>query len=1680
MSSIRERLLGNSSNNTSNNSTIRIRLGIKDDYKENLSTNNSISGNNSTIDINSYRTRKKELEEQIANYDREEKVKWWDKDNNVIKNIGNVFYKALLEQQDNKYVEDKDYNKLLEEYKNVNQIIDDYSVSKKKYSNDIYGTADKFADVAAGSITTSAKGVESTLKKVLGQTPEPYTTYQEKLSNKALLESKGVEKVALDLWGNMVRMTPQMFTGSPSASLTLSFANYGGSAYNQAKEEGYSEKQATMYGATIGTLETALTKLLGGFEKVYGKSVAGNAIQKIMKKVISNPSLRKYITSVSGEFTEEYLQEFLDPIVRNVILEEENGADFWNASNLGNGIKQLSKNFFNKENLYAGALGALSSGIVDSPYLVDAYNSRKNLNNVDNDSVKGSINMPTVNDIAKQESNINDDYEIKKRSISPKSDAFTAPNRTSETDGAFASDNNSNTNIIENQEKIIKYTNHEIENFKNGKVKIATNSQDVSSFVESAKKIPSNAKLYFGKIGKTVANKIKTQLGIDVENYNISLKADSIKHILFHHSSKNEILRGQVPIVESDFNLIPEIVSNYDSVEKSGTTQQGKPALTFKKQIGDTYYLINYISNKNHNLEVQTMYKQKKKNSATVSNANIPRLTPETSSGTSSFYANNIPQSNQNVKSSILPVTNNMQSSENNAINMPPVENIKTMNPNEISKLTKEDANTTPVLPTIDVSTGKGESKFADNIAIKTNMLTDESKGIILSDEDVRYYQEVTNQESLEKAFERLNKNGKTEVMNWLSKDSTKADSTDVAEGWILLKQYQDSIVKETDLIKKNGLNRSMVQVAKKMREIGTKAGQTVQAFNILNRLTPEGMVYYAQSELSEAFDVMSKNKTKDWIESNRNKFELTAEETQTIMDIMKDIQQMEDGYDKRVKLAEIQKLMTDKLPPAKGAGIKAWMRISMLFNPKTQVRNVAGNAIIAPVNSFSDLFASGVDKLIAKKTGVRTTGTTDWKSYGKGFKKGAYESYNDFKKGINTRNVQGNRFEISEGKSFDDNTSIGKALNRVDSLLSFMLDAGDRTFYEASFTNSINNQLVLNNTNVVTQEMIDIATSEALSRTWQDNNNYTKGVLWVRNWLNNVNIKGYGLGDVLIPFAKTPANLTKAIVDYSPAGLVNTIIEGNNFRKSLTNGQYTAQMQHQFVQDLGKATAGTMLYVLGYALAKAGITSGESDDDKDVANFMKNTLGVNSYSIKIGNKSFTYDWAQPIAAPLSIMANYVNKTKQNPNASKLENLVSSLDVAGNIILEQSFMESINTVLSNNEGVATGIQEAILDLPARAIPTLMKQIADMIDPIQRTSFEYDKPLESSINSIKAKIPFVSKTLAPSVDTMGRKIQKYGGKNNIFNVFLNPANVNTENISESAKEIYRLYKSTGVTNIMPRVAPYYIKQNGEKIILNSEQRAKYQKISGELIEDSVKKLLKSSEYNNMSDKVKAETIGNIVNYSYNIAQKEVLGIELSDTYEKAYEYSQIGEIADYYSFKNSIDDTNKETKKQSISNYLINSDLKDNQIAKLYASYYSSEETLDNLLNANIPIKEFIKFNSQEFTTDYYENGKAITNSRKLKVINYINNLNLSVPQKAILIKMEYSSYDSYDNQIIKYINNLEYSKFEKASLLKSFGFSAYDKYLIDYVNNMNISKEEKSEMLEDMGFTIRNGKVYSK
>lgn len=1423
---------------------------------------------------------------------------------------------------------------------------------------------------------------------------------------------------------------------NPALGDMAMFATSAGQESGNLIDDGYDYKKSGLTGGLKGLTEVATEKLTGGI-KFRGKGVlddvVGNAIATKTKGKVSNFLLTKGY-QMGGEIGEEYISNVAGYGLDKLILDKKTSfSDAWEDTKETTKMTFLTTLTLNLMGL-GGANFSNNTNTSVNQQLVNEYENitKKKLNEDEKidllnkvDQIKREIeDVEEINQLQQQEM-------LQEQGMTPMMNNVA---ETASNEGSFTKQQELLNNIENNQETLNNNQNRKevsIEPIE----KIASllseggyrSQEQINSLLEDIKEngIKKPIELIKNSNGEIIINDGNHRLAIAKE---LGLKEIPVTYLDEDINSLKDIEKYNKEL----YNEASDTIKGEYNNDINGTSKRFDSYIERSRDIGRDNNTDN-ISDENTGTtgKNDTIYSGEQKNnnrpssdSARIENSEWKKIDNENSSE-SSFSMQQAPSMANNNLATVR----------------------KTLNPTEIANTSIENMNTTPKLETKNYKQGSKQSSFVSNILNDAQFLNKDLRQEMAKEDNVRFYNGIANAETLEKAYNSLKEGGEKETLNWFSKNEKNTTAEDVTKGWILLKQYQDS-----------GDYQGAVEVAKKMRQMGTNAGQAVQAYNILSRLTPEGMFYYAQSELSEAYNKMVEGKSKQWIEKNQDKFTLNPEETQTIIDTMQEISNMEDGREKTVKLAQIQKMVSDKIPPTAGQSMKAWMRISMLFNSKTQVRNVLGNAVVLPVNSTGDIFAGVTDKLISKKTGIRTAGMTKEgiKGYVKGFGKGLYESYDDFRKGINTRNVEGNRFEISEGKSFKDK-GLGKALNRVDNMLSFSLDAGDRGFYEAAFTNSINNQLVLNKTREVTQDMIDIATNEALSRTWQDDNAYTTAVLQIRKILNKANVKGYGLGDVLIPFAKTPANLTKAIVDYSPVGLAKTLtLEARKFNNSLKNGQYSAQLQHKFVQDLGKGMAGSLLYVLGYGLAKAGIATGEADDDKDVKNFMKNSLGINSYSLKIGDKSFSYDWAQPIATPLAIMTNYVKYSKDNPDASAIDKAVKSLDIGTEQLLQQSFMESLNTVLNGNGSTIENLSQAVLDLPARAIPTFSKQIADMVDSTQRTSFEYGKPVKSAINSVVAKIPFASKTLPATVDTLGNKIQKYGGNNNLWNVMFNPANTNKGKLSKAGEEIYKLYMQTGDTTIFPRTAPYYINNSGEKITMTSAQRSEFQTAEGKYVDKAVSNLLKDSDYKKLSDEKKSEVINQIVSDSYAKAKYDILNID-SKEYEKTRNTLKSVSTTSYYNYKFKTKDLEKDKDKIEV---IVNSNYTDKEKTTLYETYIKSKDdkkyeiikssyTTSDKLNIDKYLKYKLADANGEFDSDRKddgtENGKAVYGSAKLKRWNYIENMNITYTQKLLLYGMEYTTSDSEQKQIVNYINNLPgKTQSEKIEILKQFkGFTIY-------------------------------------
>ena len=78
----------------------------------------------------------------------------------------------------------------------------------------------------------------------------------------------------------------------------------------------------------------------------------------------------------------------------------------------------------------------------------------------------------------------------------------------------------------------------------------------------------------------------------------------------------------------------------------------------------------------------------------------------------------------------------------------------------------------------------------------------------------------------------------------------------------------------------------------------------------------------------------------------------------------------------------------------------------------------------------------------------------------------------------------------------------------------------------------------------------------------------------------------------------------------------------------------------------------------------------------------------------------------------------------------------------------------------------------------------------------------------------------------------------------------------------------------------------------------------------------------------------------------------------------------------------------------------------------------------------------------DIKADKDENGKTIVGSRKDKVADYINNLDIDYGMKIILYKSEYKADDTYNSEIVEYLNGREDISYEEmVTILTELGFT---------------------------------------
>ena len=119
----------------------------------------------------------------------------------------------------------------------------------------------------------------------------------------------------------------------------------------------------------------------------------------------------------------------------------------------------------------------------------------------------------------------------------------------------------------------------------------------------------------------------------------------------------------------------------------------------------------------------------------------------------------------------------------------------------------------------------------------------------------------------------------------------------------------------------------------------------------------------------------------------------------------------------------------------------------------------------------------------------------------------------------------------------------------------------------------------------------------------------------------------------------------------------------------------------------------------------------------------------------------------------------------------------------------------------------------------------------------------------------------------------------------------------------------------------------------------------------------------------------------------------------------------------------------------------NSPLSDNAKYALFDKNYD-DKLLSYYEDLGFKANDVLTYKSQTFTADKDKKGKTINNSKKKKVVKYINSMNIPTIQKKILYKKEYKADKSYDREIFNYINNSDMDYSSKKAVLKELGINA--------------------------------------
>lgn len=251
------------------------------------------------------------------------------------------------------------------------------------------------------------------------------------------------------------------------------------------------------------------------------------------------------------------------------------------------------------------------------------------------------------------------------------------------------------------------------------------------------------------------------------------------------------------------------------------------------------------------------------------------------------------------------------------------------------------------------------------------------------------------------------------------------------------------------------------------------------------------------------------------------------------------------------------------------------------------------------------------------------------------------------------------------------------------------------------------------------------------------------------------------------VPFIKTPMNIFKQGLEYSPIGFA------------------TLAGAAEKSPQIAKALIGSAVFATGaMMIASNRLTWAEPTNETEKSAFKD--AGMQPYSLKIGNNWYSYQKLAPgLAFPLSMIAliNQAQKDKKLDQSTG-ELILSAIAKYGEFLADQSYAKSFGDLISAISGGESSIAKLASNYPQQLIPfrALGGWMAKLLDDVQRKPDPQANFVEKQVQLLMLNIPGLSQNVPARTNSKGEPIP---ANNNELNA-VSPVQISTENPEKAAE------------------------------------------------------------------------------------------------------------------------------------------------------------------------------------------------------------------------------------------------------------------------------------------------------